>query len=300
MLTYSDARDLFGELVNNKDTSTLAFGDTMINRGIRNMIGNFQWPFLETSADITTVASQQFYDLPNNYRKLINTYITIGDVRYAPTEITSRQDWEFVNATDSVDSDIPEYYYIYDGQIAFWPTPSSNGNTITINYIKKFRNISEADYSTGNVTDVTNGSKTVTGNSTSWDTNVKPGESINIAYPDGDGEWYEIDTVDSATQLTLTRNYQGASISGGSASYTIGDIMLIPEDYQEAPVLYAAYMYWLKGDSGRASAFREEYELMKQQMKYDYGNKTTDPTVEDGLSNISDEYQNPNLFIQSV
>jgi len=68
-------------------------------------------------------------------------------------------------------------------------------------------------YSAGTIS-VTNGNKTVTGSSTAFVANVKSG----FALVGPDGRVYEIDTVDSATQLTLKTNYQGSTASGQSYS----------------------------------------------------------------------------------
>lgn len=71
-------------------------------------------------------------------------------------------------------------------------------------------------YETGTV-DVTNGSATVTGTSTAWSSNLKSGDFIHVG---ATGErkqtatWYEIDTVDSDTQITLTETYNEASATG--------------------------------------------------------------------------------------
>lgn len=69
----------------------------------------------------------------------------------------------------------------------------------------------------------TNGSAVVIGG-TSWDANLKIGDqmffgSIGQTDPDatGNGGWYEILTVDSAAQVTLTANYTG---TGGAQAYT--------------------------------------------------------------------------------
>lgn len=69
-------------------------------------------------------------------------------------------------------------------------------------------------YDTGTVS-ATNGSPTVTGSGTSWNTfHMKETDQIEI-----DSVWYEIQTVDSDTQVTLTTNFSGTTGSG--KSYTI-------------------------------------------------------------------------------
>lgn len=81
-------------------------------------------------------------------------------------------------------------------------------------------------YETGTV-DVTNGSPTVSGTSTVWTTNLKAGDFIFVGATgerDPTEAWYEIDTVDSDTQVTLTANYAGTTASG--EAYTARSVFL--------------------------------------------------------------------------
>ncbi len=66
-------------------------------------------------------------------------------------------------------------------------------------------------YSAGTVS-VTNGSKVVTGSGTAWFGALQAG----WGFVGPDGRVVEIDTVDSATIVTLKRNYQGSTASGQS------------------------------------------------------------------------------------
>ncbi len=67
------------------------------------------------------------------------------------------------------------------------------------------------EYSTGTI-DITNGSAVVTGSGTTWVGNVTTADKIVI-----DGVIYDITSVDSDTQITLSKAYQGVTIS--SLSY---------------------------------------------------------------------------------
>lgn len=84
-------------------------------------------------------------------------------------------------------------------------------------------------YETGTV-DVTNGSAIVSGTATSWSGNLKAGDFIHIGATgetDPTATWYEIDSVDSNTQLTLTANYTGSTDTGlgyTARSVLTGDI----------------------------------------------------------------------------
>lgn len=63
---------------------------------------------------------------------------------------------------------------------------------------------------------VISGSAVVTGVGTAWSANIDPADLFTII---DDAVSYEISSVDSNTQVTLTANYAGASASG--ADYTI-------------------------------------------------------------------------------
>lgn len=73
-------------------------------------------------------------------------------------------------------------------------------------------------YETGTVS-VTNGSAVVTGSGTTWGSDtIKAGDFIHVGATgetDPTATWYEVASVDSDTQLTLTANYTGATAGAG-------------------------------------------------------------------------------------
>ena len=84
-----------------------------------------------------------------------------------------------------------------------------------------------SQYSTG-LSSVTNGSPTVTGSNTLWLANVTAGDSFTVA---GDGVMYDVESVDSDTQITLSVNYAGATASG--VVYTIARDFTSPDNFPE-------------------------------------------------------------------
>lgn len=106
------------------------------------------------------------------------------------------------------------------------------------------------------------------GTGTTWTTSMA-GRYIRIAESDtankGDGFWYEIASVGSATTLTLTKPYQGTAIAAGTASYTIGQVPRIPEAYQLAPVYRSAALYYQKeGEPEIAESYWRLYDGGKE------------------------------------
>ena len=84
-----------------------------------------------------------------------------------------------------------------------------------------------SQYKTGTAT-VTNGSATVTGTNTLWLANVTAGDSFTVA---GDGVMYDVASVDSDTQITLSVNYAG--VTAASAVYTIARDFTSPDNFPE-------------------------------------------------------------------
>lgn len=79
------------------------------------------------------------------------------------------------------------------------------------NYIKKYRGSTNANYSTGTIT-TTNGSTSILGSGTTWNTstNAEVGEYIQLP----DDKWYKITGIGSDTSLTIETSYQGAGLAG--------------------------------------------------------------------------------------
>jgi hypothetical protein len=297
MQTYTGGRNLYGSLTLNTNSTNLTFGDTMINEGIRAMLGSVPWPFLEKVGTETSVAAQQAYKLPGDLYRLIDVYYQVGSYKYNPTQVTSFDDWNRVNNPAALQSDTATFYFVIGNELHFWPTPASNGNSIVYSYLVANRDLSIPDYTTGTIVTATNGSRTITGSGTSWTAGmagmwlrITAGAGANL----GDGLWYQVSTVDSATQLTLVREYAGTSIAAGSAAYTLGDCSPIPEKYQVGPVYYAACEYYKKNaDMNRAEYYQRMYDDTLRRLVEDEGTKTTSNVVDDG--SLGSMQINPNL-----
>lgn len=298
MLTFTSIRNLFGKLVNDAGTTTLALGDTLFNTSYREVLASQPWSFLEATKTYSTVASQQNYLLPYNCAKIQNVTMTISTIIYTPKEITSRDAWDRLNINTAIRSNIPMFWYQYAGQVYLWPTPSASSNTLTVNYRKQVRDISKADYTTGTIVTATNATDAIVGSGTSWTANMA-GSYLSItntnAAKTGDGIWYEIETIDSATTLTLVKPYGGTSIATGSAVYIIGDLPIIPEEYHMLPLYRALQIFFssVQPDATKAGLYKGLYVEQLAQMKITYGSKSTSPVLSDDDQRVLD----PNALI---
>jgi hypothetical protein len=299
MLTYTGRRNLYGSYTTST-TANLATGDTWMNNIERQILRKHNWTFLEKKdTSLTTTASTQFKELPNNVGKVRAITVTVGTQIYTATEVTSEREWQMLNQSPST-SDTVEKFYIRAGQFGLFPTPASSSNQITIYHKPVFKDLSIADYTTGGVLTATSGSASLVGTGTTWTTSMA-GRFIRITESDttnkGDGYWYEIFSVGSATTITLVKPYIGTSIATGNAAYTIGQVGLIPEDYQEIPVLLATYKYWLGpgNNTAKATQYKNDAADLLKDMFVDYGNKTTSPVLDYGTGEV--EPTNPNLYV---
>lgn len=289
MKSYTTSRNLYGNLTNNSTITNLSLGDQLINDNIRYLIQKFN--LNERSKTATTIASTQFYTFPYNYKRLISVSITVGSYTWTPQEITSRAEWDRLNMTTQT-SDAVLYYYVYNNQVGFFPTPATSSNTITYRYKVRTRDLSQADYTTGTVT-VTNGSTTVTGSGTTFIADMV-GRWIQVTAPSGDNEWYKIATFTSTTVLVLESAYNGTTVSG--ASFTIGEMSILPEEFQDLPITYAVRQYYSSRvkDSAIYQMYKNMYDERYIMMNNELGSKDDNMVISMGERR---QLENPNLYI---
>lgn len=146
---------------------------------------------------------------------------------------------------------------------------------------------------------VTNGSTAVTGTSTSFTptTNLQlESRWIQFAQPQGDGLWYQIQNISSTTGITLYQPYQGTTISN-SQSYTIGQMPLIAEDFQDMLLWRVMGQYFMSivKDAQQVEQFDDLYK-QKLELLAEYSGTNT---VNVNLSPRG-QRANPNLYPQTV
>lgn len=300
MKSYTTLRNLYGNFTKNTNSTNLTLGDQLINDSLRHIYAQHSWPFLFKTATATTVANQQFYQLPYDFGKLTNITVLVGTTAYSPTMVPDRLFWDQLNiVATGMTSNIPVYFYIFNGQLGLYPTPSSSGNTITFVYKRAIRDLSIADYTTGSVVSVAAAGTAVVGTGTTWAVSMA-GRFIRITESDtankGDGNWYEIASSASTTTLSLVRNYGGTAIAAGTAAYTIGQMPILPEPFQIMPVYEAASTYWRQeGRPELAAIWEAKFGQMTEDLEAEYGSMTDLVAWDDDRTTLGD--LNPNLFV---
>lgn len=245
-----------------------------------------------------SVGGVQEYKLPADYSKLKTGTLTIGNLKWTPTEVTSREEWDRLNVFPYY-ADIPSHFFIWNNKFQLWPIPATTGNIITFNYKRRIPDLSIADVvgSAGVTVSVSNGSTAVTFAGTTLAPTVNAiGESrwLQIAQPTGDNLWYQIQSVDSTTALTLAQPYQGNSVAT-SAVWTIGQMPVLLEDFQDMLVWKALIFYYssIVDNKVKKAEFDGLYKEKLKELELYGGSKTVNVNLCRKTSN-----RNPNLYWQ--
>ena len=254
----------------------------------------------------------QAYPIPANVSKLTNDTITVGQQKFVMTEIKTRTDWDRVNYLP-YNSNIPNYFFIYNGFLNIFPIPSTTGNILTFNYKTRVPDMTYADYgiqpdgtNTGfTLATMTVGSTQVTGTSTSWNTTGGFPLNTDLTFANlfiradpstgGDGIWYQIQSFQSNTALTLLNPVINAPAITASTKYTIGQLPLLSEDFQDMLIYGALMIYYssIVKDGEKFKQFESEYNTRLELLSEYAGTKTVQ-SVDLGED---PQFTNPNLFI---
>lgn len=213
----TDLLNYYMALSQNNSATNQALGASMLNDEHKKLLQDYF--FNENSFSITTIAGQEGYNLPFNYSKLKTGTLTIGNLRWNPTEILSRRDWDNLKTITNYQSDIPNNFFIYNGKFNLWPVPSTTGNTITFNYKIRVPDLTFTDYTTGTVS-VTNAEGVLAtnqlyGGSTGYIT------TVGVSTTGGSGSGCTVNTTCSNGVVT------SIIINAAGTGYQIGDILTI-------------------------------------------------------------------------
>lgn len=262
------------------------------------------------TAAVTTVLKAvgvQDYAIPANISKIKNDTINVGQLKYQPIPVMTRQEWDMINFLPYT-SDIPQYFYIYNGNLSIFPIPSTTGNILTFNYQTRVADFSFADYSTGTLaaTGMVSGSTTVTGLATSWLTTGLYPSGVDVTYynlkiranpPYGDGIWYPISKFNSDTSLTLALPVVNAPNITAATTYTIGQFPLLEEDFHDMLVFSALKTYFtsIVDNKVKHAEFDGLYSTRLLLLEAYAGTKSVNVDLGDQPNPV-----NPNLFIMAT
>lgn len=122
-------------------TDMTAYARTAIQTAIKHYEGTRFW-FNEGRSTASTVADQEWYDMPSDFREIDSLKITINDNDYVLNErhYSEIENWAI---TPSAYTGYPTDYCIYNDQLRLYPAPN-DVYTLSISYWKDLTDIATA------------------------------------------------------------------------------------------------------------------------------------------------------------
>jgi hypothetical protein len=283
-LTFQDQYTIAQEISGLTDATTLIKFKRDINTGGTMFLTELGREYNRHSRTTNLVASQQYYELPEDAQKLKEIIVNTGGW-YPPLEqIPDEFAWRQMNMFNI--TGVPSHYFIRgNDEVGLYPTPSLSVTAgIELVFSPKHVQLTEADTTSttsSTTVTVTNGSTTLSSSGTIF-TPTMVGQWLQTT--DGtDERWYQIASYTNTSTMLLENYYQGPS--GSSKVFRIGQVMDLPEEYLEAPTDYAMYRHFLRRGSsksrysqGKALEFKGLFDEAVLAAKDEYGN-TTDSQV---------------------
>lgn len=276
MLTFQDQYKMAQRITGDTSDETLADFKRDINEGGISFLNALGRKFNREYRKTSTVAGQQYYQMPQDVLRPSTIQVSDGNNLYTPQLVTSDQEWNDLNFTQATGGVATHCFVRGFNEIGLYPIPSQSiGDGLQVSYEPNQVYLSKDDFSTDTVS-VENGSTTVTHSATAF-TGDMVGRWFSVT--DGtDTRWYKIASVDSSSSLTLENFYMGTTGSG--KSFKIGEIMKIPDGYQDAPVFFALERYYLmQGDKPSADSYNARFDKRLRIAKKTYGKSTSQQGV---------------------
>lgn len=162
--TFTGQTALFEKFTNNTSSANDDFGNTFINQYTLELVHKFPALFSEQTFSLQTFPNQRYYTLPANIRKINTVVINVGNIEGTTTtgagfnwpvkECPTMGYWNEINMVNNITSDIPLYYFFYNGQLGIYPMPAAGYNPITIRAQVEITSVFQADYTTGTIVSV--------------------------------------------------------------------------------------------------------------------------------------------------
>jgi hypothetical protein len=237
----------------------------------RNAVRNY-W----TRNQVTTnlVSGQQDYTFPANFIRATEVTITANGIVYPLELVASEHKWNQLNIIPSVTIYIPTRAFIKGYNVlSIWPAPSTaNVGTLSVSFQPRIRDWSTALSDITGTASVTNSNQLITDSATSFKPQMA---GMDFTVTDGTGgNWYPILDVPTTSTLNLANFY--IDQTNGTASYLVGMVPDLPEDYQHALIYFPVAQFYLKrGTMGKASEYMALFQQFLDKYEDTYSVKTT-------------------------
>jgi hypothetical protein len=263
-LTWTQKKTKFQRLARDTTPGTLVQGEQDMNTGYHMFNAKFGRYYSRKQQFTDVITGQSIYQTPVDSIRIIGMTVKtgVGTNTYSPPikEIRSEYEWRQIKTVPNYASSWITYYYVLgNDEIEVWPVPSSDiPNGIRYYYQPQDHDLSVDDIvssklSPAQTCTMVNGESGVTSTGSTF-TNQMTGLSFQLSGVT-DLTWYEIVDVPDSSTLTLKSAFVGDSASG--LSFTIGQLGILPNEYQDVDIHYALGLFF----AGKGNMARSQYHL---------------------------------------
>lgn len=259
MLRWDNARTTTQKFCQDSSADAKAFQDLMLNAGYKEVLVALERQITELQADLELTANQREYQVPPDVLMPKGVVVIQNNNRYPLFDVSSDLEWEY--RTNRVRTGRPESFHyrprlgVSGGTLELDPIPS-DGYSMEMTYEATERDLSQLEYTTGNIA-LNNGSAAVVGSGTTFTQDMigrylMPTEGGSQRLP------YRIKTFTDATHITLENVYHG--LTDSSVTFEVFEMFALPDDCHMLPCFYAAWQWWsTKGNVIRSAQFKKQY-----------------------------------------
>src|SRR3990167_3650456 len=115
MISFDQAQTNCQDLSSDSTASSLTFFKRLMNVGYKLVLSDLGRAVTEKTQTASTVASQQYYQLPQDFNFLKSLTVTVSSIPYVVQEEESQEMWDYVNQSTTQTSDIPQLFFIRPG-----------------------------------------------------------------------------------------------------------------------------------------------------------------------------------------
>lgn len=275
---------------NNPDTLTQLAQD--MNEGYALFNAKLSRYFTRKQQFTDLVAGQQIYQTPIDCVRILGMTVQVANT-YNPVVKEIRDEFQWRQITSyPIQSNWPTYYYpLGNDEVSLWPVPSQ---TVT-NGMRLYYQPTTGALTVDDITSTTTSTMVTVSNQ---GTTVIASASAFTA--DMAGLWFQVtDTTDqtfyevlAATSTTLTLKTAYTATSGSGHTWRIGQLSIIPTEYDSAPVHYALWSYFsAAGNENRSQYHRTQYDNMVADCLEEYSSSNVSGVISDS------DYTELNLWV---
>lgn len=267
-MTLSEMYEEATEQIGNSSTRAKSILLAGFNRGLRRLRSKLRREYTLVTKKFNLEQGQSQYQAPEDIIRGGKVRIDIDGRKTMLVRVDDENKWEMMTEVADTAERPTHYRWIESDIFELYPAPDADvslGGLIT--YQAKARPLQTEDYTTGDIT-VTNGSATVTGNGTSWTTDMI-GKVLKLTGDKPHKEYYRIVDVASTTELTIENFWQGAD--GNTLNYRIGEQPNIPSEYHSSIVDSGIARYYKsRKDKKLAEDYQDDFDIDSIQAEADY------------------------------